>query len=455
MADSPQRRRHPFLTVAAIIAGLFLVIYVSQHWDRCAGGKPEPTSPTKSTAQTAAAAPTTEPETAPPLPTAADVAFNPDNGTTFSYVNLGSARRREIYRAMEAVCQNVTDDTEEDLYKTASLPLSFRLDDNGDEDFTMAYNAFTNDNPWAFWPVGGRYINHSDYSEMYLVSEVSPSALAEMRAALDGEVSRFLSGVPSGSDYEKEKYAHDYVIEHCSYNQEFYDAPDQDAKDSLGTANPQVYTAYGALCNGDAVCCGYTRAFQRLCDRMHIDCAFLVGTGSVPDGGDEYHNWNAVRLDGEWYMVDVTWDDKPDTAFRYRYFNVDADRIAADHAAGVVSGDKDDYNARVENFFLPACHATRYCYYLCDAECTHITDITGTQIAQAIVSRLRQGSREVTLYLDPQYISYDAAISAIFDGDGYMNRYMEYMYDNSPYGYTHYHYWTLPDRSALVIRMEE
>ena len=46
--------------------------------------------------------------------------------------------------------------------------------------------------------------------------------------------------------------------------------------------------------------------------------------------GTSDHAWNQIRLDGEWYCVDVTWDD-PVTSGRvseqtaHRYFNVTSD----------------------------------------------------------------------------------------------------------------------------------
>ena len=43
--------------------------------------------------------------------------------------------------------------------------------------------------------------------------------------------------------------------------------------------------------------------------------------------GTSAHAWNMVRLDGEWYCVDVTWNDpvdadSSDPQVGHRYFNV-------------------------------------------------------------------------------------------------------------------------------------
>lgn len=67
---------------------------------------------------------------------------------------------------------------------------------------------------------------------------------------------------------------------------------------------PTAYHAYGALMNGKAVCQGYAYAFKLLCDRAQIPCWIVTGTY-----GSEPHAWNYVWLDGNYYLVDVTWDD--------------------------------------------------------------------------------------------------------------------------------------------------
>ena len=63
-----------------------------------------------------------------------------------------------------------------------------------------------------------------------------------------------------------------------------------------------VYTSYGAFVNHNAVCQGYALAFKVLMDRAGIPCCY-VSSDAIN------HAWNMVRLDGNWYHVDVTWDD--------------------------------------------------------------------------------------------------------------------------------------------------
>lgn len=104
---------------------------------------------------------------------------------------------------------------------------------------------------------------------------------------------------PAMSEYEKVKTIHDYLVIHVDYD---YDDL------AAGTLPDSVFTAEGALFLHSAVCEGYAKAFSLLCSQSDIENMLIYGTAD--DGtGAETHAWNQVRIDGEWYNVDVTWDD--------------------------------------------------------------------------------------------------------------------------------------------------
>jgi len=67
----------------------------------------------------------------------------------------------------------------------------------------------------------------------------------------------------------------------------------------------ESFTAYGALIEGSAVCDGYARAAQLLMSMCGIESLYVVGTANNGVG----HAWNMVKLNGQWYQLDVTWDD--------------------------------------------------------------------------------------------------------------------------------------------------
>ena len=121
------------------------------------------------------------------------------------------------------------------------------------------------------------------------------------------------------TDAEKAKYAHDYLTCFVRYD--------------LTAAYNQ--TAYSALVDNASVCAGYSHAFQYLMQQVGIPCAYVLGY--VPGG---YHAWNVVKLDGEYYAMDVTWDDPlgaPEGRYYYNYFNITDKTISVNHSRAQVS----------------------------------------------------------------------------------------------------------------------
>ncbi len=122
---------------------------------------------------------------------------------------------------------------------------------------------------------------------------------------------------PSGSTmYDKLISIHDFICKVNTY-----------VKESDGGI--YCYSAYGSLVNRKSVCEGYAEAFKLLCDKAEIECILVTGM-SLPSNANtmEAHMWNLVRMDdGEWYAVDVTWDDAGDIQGNYNYFLVGTDTV--------------------------------------------------------------------------------------------------------------------------------
>ena len=143
---------------------------------------------------------------------------------------------------------------------------------------------------------------------------ITTAAAASMIAEADFDedtqmelaIQRALAQIPAGaSDFDKARILHDYLVLTCAYDEENYNA---------GTIPAASYSAYGALVNHVAVCNGYTLAYQKLCQAAGLECQVVRGVN---------HAWNVVKIDGQWYHVDTTWDDpvpnRPNTT-RYTYF---------------------------------------------------------------------------------------------------------------------------------------
>ncbi len=108
-----------------------------------------------------------------------------------------------------------------------------------------------------------------------------------------------------------------------------------DSNAGTSSEGPYVHDAYGALVSSSklAVCDGFSKGFQALCDKYGIDCYTVLGY-SVPEL--EGHAWNVVLMgNGSWYPIDVTWNKSSDNA----YMLISADSFNSSHQAGLYTSD--------------------------------------------------------------------------------------------------------------------
>lgn len=117
---------------------------------------------------------------------------------------------------------------------------------------------------------------------------------------------------PGMSEYDQVKAFHDYIINNTEYRE----------------TGDRSHNAAGPLLDGLAVCEGYSNALDILCYLSGIECIRVNG---VSNGGS--HAWNKVKIDGQWYNIDVTWDDPVSSRplLRYDYFLVSDSALARDH----------------------------------------------------------------------------------------------------------------------------
>ena len=195
--------------------------------------------------------------------------------------------------------------------------------------------AVYNDHPELFWvdtAYSFGYLGGGDVVTVTLSFNETALNLSASKSKFDEAVSQVIQGAAQyGNNVDKEKYVHDYLMDHAEYD----------------TEADMHQSAYSALVLGRSVCAGYSRAFQHILLEIGIPCYYVTGTAA---GGN--HAWNIVSVNGGYYNVDASWDDAAGTAGgsrSYVYFNVpDAD--FTDHL-------RDDMSAR-----LPACTATEMTY---------------------------------------------------------------------------------------------
>jgi len=76
-----------------------------------------------------------------------------------------------------------------------------------------------------------------------------------------------------------------------------------------GSSSNHSHNIYGAFVGNKVVCEGYAKTFKYLMDAFDIECILVSGMATNSSDETEAHMWNYVKIDNEWYGVDVTWDD--------------------------------------------------------------------------------------------------------------------------------------------------
>ena len=219
--------------------------------------------------------------------------------------------------------------TGEDLtYDQIYYPYFYMLDDNGkalykqmnanakdlmesfapvveDATATQLQNAFValvNDHPELFWmntAYGYKVDSKKNVVEIDLSYNFTTTDFEGHQKSMEDALNSIVYGSRGvGTKYDEEVYVHDELCKLITY--------DLNA--------PANQTAYSALVTERTVCAGYARAFQYIMQQLEIPCYYCAGYSG------ENHAWDIIKLDADYYNVDVTWDDQENTII-YDFFN--------------------------------------------------------------------------------------------------------------------------------------
>ena len=146
--------------------------------------------------------------------------------------------------------------------------------------------------------------------------------IRQQQKAMSARVEKLARAVSTKTELEKELYIHDFICENVTY-------------DKLKKA--YSHEIIGPLGHGVGVCEGIAKSVKVLCDVLGLWCMIAI-CGNNPEKGIKYrHTWNIVKIGGQYYHLDVTFDNtlgKHSLAgqeLRYDYFNLEDKKIFRDH----------------------------------------------------------------------------------------------------------------------------
>ena len=129
----------------------------------------------------------------------------------------------------------------------------------------------------------------------------------------------------NGSEYDMALWLHDWTLDQLEYDH-----------------NLNWCSAESGLTRHQGTCESYQRIYSKLLDAAGIANGRITGNG---------HTWNAVKIDGKWCQMDLTWDDTSDNWYgdldqRHLYFGLTDELMAIAHSDHTANYQKDGYAYR-------------------------------------------------------------------------------------------------------------
>ena len=188
------------------------------------------------------------------------------------------------------------------------------------KELSEIYFLIRMDCPEIFWSVSFSYRHYADSTMVELIPGYlfTKDKIREHRQAMEARVKKLARQAANLDEKGKELFIHDFIVENVKYDK---------------LKKEYSHEIIGALGNGVAVCEGIAKAVKLLCDELNLWCIIALSEAN-PEKGIKYrHAWNVIRIDGQYYHLDATFDNtlSRDGTVRYDYVNLSDKQIFRDH----------------------------------------------------------------------------------------------------------------------------
>ncbi|KAA8674433.1 cell wall-binding repeat-containing protein [Clostridium sp. HV4-5-A1G] len=228
-----------------------------------------------------------------------------------------------------------------------SLNIKFENYSSTEYDLDTLMNEIFKENPDLNFKYKGASLSGNTSNALLSFTYYDTQAnLLNKRNQIVAKVNEIVSSITNSTmtDYQKELALHDYLVNNCEYDPNV-------PSGNIPPVGDDDYDAYGVLINKIAVCQGYADAMYRLLKAAGIESLMVSGT-ATNGVQTEGHAWNIVKIGGQYYQLDSTFDDPSykdgSNHPTHDYFNVTDDFLSQNH-----TWDKSQY---------PICNSTEYAY---------------------------------------------------------------------------------------------
>ena len=267
----------------------------------------------------------------------------------YNYDKLGTDEK-ECYNAFVKAAKN--------FQNIVVFPKKYSMDDVYRIFVAVAYDC-----PGLFYVNFSniRIFHTSSNTELEINYLYNVSDIPDMKKRVNDSLRSMLKEIgikDTDIDIVKFKKIHDYMVKNVVYDH---------AAVGNGKKYFEAHTIAGVFYRKRAVCEGVAKAFKFLCDRLKIDSAVIIGDSLMSsDKGNSGHAWNAVRIDGEYFHMDITWDmcmSGQCRVNRYDYFLIPDEWINSDHKStwpGRCSSIANSYFYKTGKYIENMAHLEKY-----------------------------------------------------------------------------------------------
>lgn len=195
-------------------------------------------------------------------------------------------------------------------------------------DFTFDFTASGTYRIYFYFMDNDRYDSQNDKGIYYLRTTAEVSINDAARPSVTQIVNNAVDQCKqqtNGSEYDMALWLHDWTLDQLEYDH------------SLNWCSTE-----SGLTRHQGTCESYQRIYSKLLDAAGIANGRITGNG---------HTWNAVKIDGKWCQMDLTWDDTSDNWYgdldqRHLYFGLTDELMAIAHSDHTKNYQADSYAYR-------------------------------------------------------------------------------------------------------------
>lgn len=227
------------------------------------------------------------------------------NSSQYYYDQLNKAEQKAYYAIKEGLLN---------LKESFQVPMLDR------KQLSDIFFLVRMDCPEIFYSVTFSYKYYEESTQVEMIPEYlfKFDKIREHRQAMKSRVEKLARQAKDLDEKGKELFIHDFLVQNVKYDK---------------LKKEYSHEIIGALGNGVAVCEGIAKAVKVLCDALNVWCIVVISDNN-PDKKIKYrHAWNVIRINGQYYHLDATFDNTltKDEMIRYDYFNLADKQIFRDH----------------------------------------------------------------------------------------------------------------------------